>query len=152
VRKEPFCPVAFATRLAERARAAGAGTVFSLATVFACMEFESWMLACLDRLAGTPFPDGRSGIRPGTPAPEGDLERAPRDAKGWLDDHIDAGYKPTRDQEPLTRLMVNHLDAVRQRGSRSFRRLENALRLLVNAIRDNAHIVSPGSPAPSGST
>ncbi len=47
-------------------------------------------------LAGLELPDRRPGIKAGTPAPTGDLEVKPRDARGWLDKYIDAGYKPTR--------------------------------------------------------
>ena len=146
IRKEPFCAAVFAARLADWAKQAGAGSLFSLAAVFACMEFESWMLACAECLAGAPLPDGRPGIRPGATAPAGDLELHPRNAKGWLDQQMDAGYKPTRDQQPLTQLLVRHLDAVRARGLRSFRRLENAVRLLVEAVRADAPIVSPAAP------
>jgi hypothetical protein len=147
IRGEVFCPVLFGARLSAWARDTGAGSVFSAASVFACQEYESWILACAEHLAGYPLPDGRPGIRPGTTAPTGDLDRAPRDAKGWLDQHMDAGYKSTRDQEPLTRLMVDHLDTLRTRGARSFRRLENALRQLLDAVRRGAHTVSPAPPA-----
>jgi hypothetical protein len=143
IRGEDFCAVTFGSRLARWARLAGAGTGFSVATVFACQEYESWMLACADRLAGLQLPDGRPGIRPGTTAPGGDLEQAPRNAKGWLDQRIDAGYKPTRDQSSLTELMVEHLDAVRARSLRSFRRLENALAQLLNAVRTDKPVVTP---------
>jgi hypothetical protein len=146
VRKEPFCAAVFGRRLAEKARDAGAGKIFSAATVFACMEYESWLLACADRLAGLVLPDGRPGLRTGTPPPTGDIEKAPRDAKNWLADHIDDGYQQTRDQEPFTRLMVDHLDAVRARGLRSFQRLEQALRQLVEAVRTGAHVATPGPP------
>ena len=143
IRREEFCAATFGLRLAQWARGAGAGTNFSVATVFACQEYESWVLACADRLAGLPLTDGRPGLRSDTTAPEGDLERAPRDAKGWLDRHIEAGYKPTRDQRLVTELMVDHLDAVRARGMRSFQRLEKALGELVNAVRTGTPIVSP---------
>ncbi len=146
IRGEDFCAMRFAQRLGEWARAAGAGTTFSVASVFACMEFESWILASLERLAGHPLPDGRPGVRVDAQSPTGDLEANPRDAKGWLRRQIDAGYKPARDQGPLTQLMVKHLDAVRDRNMRSFRRLENALRVLLNAVRSGAHVVSPIVP------
>jgi len=147
IRGEEFCATRIAGRLGEWARAAGGGALFSVASVFACMEFESWVLACVDRLAGRPLPDGRPGLRPDAQAPAGDLERAPRDAKGSLSRQIDAGYKPTRDQGPLTQLLIEHLDAVRDRDLRSFRRLGNALRLLLGAVRSGAHVVSPSVPA-----
>jgi hypothetical protein len=149
IRGEEFCPAWFGARLGEWARAAGAGTLFSVATVFACQEYESWMLACAEQLAGQPLPDGRPGIRSGTTAPAGDLEQNPRDAKKWFRGCMDGGYKPIPDQRLLTQLMVNHLDAVRQRGLRSFRRLENALQQLVNAVRTGIHVVTPESPPPA---
>ncbi|HEV3204623.1 MAG TPA: DUF4276 family protein [Gemmataceae bacterium] len=149
IRGEKFCSFHFAARLANWSRAAGGGTLFSLASVFACMEYESWLLPSLDRLAGFPFPDGRPGIRPGTAPPEGNLEDAPRDAKGWLDKCIDAGYKPTRDQGLLTMLAINNLDLIRLRGLRSFQRLESALQQLVTAIRTGTHVATPEiSPSP----
>jgi hypothetical protein len=92
IRREDFCAARFGARLSDWARATGAGKLFSVATVFACQEYESWILACADRLAGQQLPDGRPGLRAGTVAPEGDLEVAPRGAKGWLDQHIEAGY------------------------------------------------------------
>lgn len=147
IRREEFCPVRFARRLGGQARTVGAGTTFSLATVFARQEYESWLLPCVDHLAGVPLPDGRPGIRAGVTAPEGDLEEAPRDAKRWLDGQMDGGYKETRDQEPLTQLMIHHLDAIRSRGLRSFRRLENALAQLLASLRSGRHTVTPADPA-----
>ena len=139
---QSFCAARVARELSQRARGVGAGSIFSVATVFACREYESWLIACAERLAGRPLPDGRLGLQPGTVAPAGDLEVTPRDAKGWLDQHMQSGYKPTRDQQPLTRLMVDHLDAIRRRQMRSFRRLENALQQLVNAVRSGSHIAT----------
>jgi hypothetical protein len=110
------------------------------------MEYESWIIACTERLAGQPLPDARAGIRIGSTPPTGNLEEAPRDAKKWLGERMEDGYKNTRDQEPLTRLMIHHLDAIRTRPMRSFHRLENALAQLVAAIRSGQHIVSPLPP------
>jgi hypothetical protein len=147
VRGETFCPVTFGRRLAEWARQAGAGVGFSVACVFARMEYESWVIGCADHLAGVPLPDGRPGIKAGTSPPAGDLEEAPRDAKGWLSRHIEGGYRNTRDQLPLTQLMTEHLDALRDRQIRSFLRLDNALAEITEATRTGHHIVSP-SPQP----
>src|SRR5260370_20930912 len=119
IRKEPFCAAVFGRRLADKAREAGAGKVFSVATVFASMEYESWALACAHRLAGLPFLDGRAGLRAGTTPPEGNLEAAPRDAKKWLDPAIDAGFKAKRAHEPPTRPLVDPLDAVPARNMNS---------------------------------
>jgi hypothetical protein len=149
IRGEDFCPWLFGSRLAEWARSVGGGSLFSVATVFALMEYESWLIACADRLAGQRLHDDRPGIRAGTMVPASDLEQAPRDAKGWLDGCMEEGYKNTRDQEPLTRLMLGHLDGVRARNLRGFRRLERALLQLVEAIRSNKPIVSPLPPVPA---
>lgn len=146
IRGEEFCPVRFARRLGAQARTVGAGTTFSVATVFARQEYESWVLPCVDCLAGVPLPDGRPGIRAGVTAPEGDLEEAPRDAKRWLDSQMDGGYKETRDQEPLTQLMIHHLDVIRSRSLRSFRRLENALTQILAGLRSGTHTVTPAEP------
>jgi hypothetical protein len=148
IRREEFCAAQFGARLSAWARSAGAGKLFSVASVFACQEYESWLLGCADILAGLPLPDGRPGLNSGTRGPEGDLERSPRDAKRWLDQHMEAGYKPSRDQALLTRLMVDHLDALRGRGMRSFQRLETALQQLVTAVRTGAHVVTPESASP----
>ena len=51
------------------------------------------------------------------------------------------GYKPTRDQAELTRLV--DLNMIRQQGMRSFRRLESAVGDLVKAIRCGEHAVTP---------
>ena len=150
MRGEDFCPWRFGTQLAAWSKEAGGGSLFSVASVFACMEYESWLIACADQLAGLPLPDGRPGIRVGTVAPGGNLEEAPRDAKGWLDDCMDGGYKNTRDQGPLTQLMLSHLHAVRERALRSFRRLETALHQLVQGIREGNHVATPGEPPATG--
>jgi hypothetical protein len=146
VRGEDFCPCLFGRRLAEWAKQAGGGSVFSVAVVFACMEYESWLIACADRLSSHPHPDGWPGIPPDTVVPD-EVEKAPRDAKGWLDRCMREGYKNTRDQELLTRLMIQHLDAIRGRNLRSFRRLERALCELVHGVQSGQHVVSPDPPS-----
>src|ERR1700693_504775 len=42
IRGEDFCAWRFGVRLAEWARSAGGGSLFSAAAVFACKEYESW--------------------------------------------------------------------------------------------------------------
>jgi hypothetical protein len=142
-RSRPFCAAEAAQQLAELASRAGAGTMFSLACVFAVKEYESWLIACSDHLAGRRLPGGEEGIERGTVPPEGDLELAPRDAKKWLDERMPNGYKPRRHQAALTEQMVECLDSVRHRGLRSFRRLENALKQLTEAIRTGNHVLTP---------
>jgi hypothetical protein len=139
---EPFCAMRAARHLAEEARKVGAGSVFSVAIVFACMEFESWLIAGAKSLVGRQFTDGRM-MPDRIEAIPGDPESAPRDAKGWLRGVMKAGYSPTRDQAELTRLV--DLSLVRQKGMRSFRRLERAIGELVAAIRSGEHAATPTS-------
>jgi hypothetical protein len=54
---------------------------------------------------------------------------------------MSTGYKPTRDQAELTRLI--DLDEIRSQGMRSFRRLESAVKEMVGAIRSGVHMVTP---------
>jgi hypothetical protein len=118
-----------------------------VAVVFALMEYESWLIACADHLAGLPLPDGRPGIPSGTMVPSQDLESQLRDAKRWLDRCLDEGYKNMRDQELLTRLALGHLEAIRSRPMRSFRRLESALQQLIGGIRTGNHVMTPHGPS-----
>lgn len=137
----PFCAARGAQRLVEHARTVGAGTRFSLGVVFACMEFESWLLAGVESLAGRKLCDGRIGVNPNAKPPDGDLEKSPRDAKGWLGRLMKGGYNQTRDQGDLTDMV--DLNLVRQRGLRSFVRLENAIRQIVAAMRTGNHTATP---------
>lgn len=138
---QPFCAQVAARFLANEARKAGGGSLFSVAIVFACMEFESWLIAGAPMLAGKSFADGRKELPERIEAVPADPESAPRDAKGWFRRIMKTGYKPTRDQAELTRLL--DLPAVRQRGMRSFRRLEHAVKELVEAVRCGEHRVTP---------
>src|SRR5262249_42034997 len=121
VAKTEFCAAKVARSLASEAASVGGGVRFSVAVVFARQEYESWLIAGVDSLAGKRLPDGRM-IAKHAKAPVGDLEQNPRDAKGWLNGVIEDGYKPTRDQAALTDLV--DLQAVRNRNMRSFRRFE----------------------------
>ncbi len=135
-----FCAAIVARSLASAAMQVGAGKKFSVAMVFARQEYETWLIAGASSLAGRGLPDGRL-IKSNAKAPEGDLEASPRDAKGWFDNIIEGGYKPTRDQAALTRLV--DLEVIRSRKLRSFRRLESAVSSLLEAIRHDRPIVSP---------
>lgn len=143
VRGVPFCAANVARDLAEAAKSVGAGSMFSVASIFVRQEYESWLIASLGAFLGKSFPDGREFPQDAKP-PDGDLEESPRAAKGWLSRLIDGGYKETRDQITLTRWLDFQL--VRDRGMRSFRRLESALEELVTAIRSENHIASPTRP------
>ena len=140
---EPFCAMRAARRLADEARKVGGGSLFSVAIVFACMEFESWLIAGVKSLAGKQFADGRREIPEVVQQVPRDPESAPRDAKGWFRSVMNTGYKPTRDQAELTRLV--DLNLIRQQRMRSFRRLESAVKELVNAILSGEHAVTPTS-------
>lgn len=140
-RGQPFCARIMGRDLTRRARQAGAGSVFSVACVFACQEFETWLIAGIESLAGKKLANGRIEIPSGLKTATGDLEQHPRDAKGWLNECIRGGYNPVADQEYLTRAV--DLNVVRQRRLRSFRRLESALGQLVEAVRSGKHIVTP---------
>jgi hypothetical protein len=135
-----FCAARVARSLASAAMHVGAGETFSVAIAIAMQEYETWLIAGVASLAGKRLPDGRL-IRSHAKAPEGDLEAGPRDAKGWLGTVIEGGYRPTRDQAALTRLV--DLEVIRDRRLRSFRRLECAVSSLLEAIRADRHIVSP---------
>jgi hypothetical protein len=142
---EAFCAANVARSLASEAASTGGGVKFSVAVVFARQEYESWLIAGIQSLAGKQLPDGRV-IAKDAKAPEGDLEESPRDAKGWFSGVIKGGYKPTRDQAVLTQLV--DLQAIRSRNLKSFRRLESAIAGLVSAIREEKHTATPCQPTP----
>ncbi len=135
-----FCAAVVAKSLVGAAMHVGAGKTFSVAVVFARQEYETWLIAGAASLAGRRLPDGRL-IESNAKAPDGDLELSPRDAKGWLRSRVEGGYKPTRDQATLTRVV--DLEVIGARKLRSFRRLESAVSSLREAIRCNSSIVSP---------
>jgi hypothetical protein len=139
--EKPFCAREHAKQLGLLAASIGAGTLFSMAIVFACKEYESWLIAGVESLAGKTLRDGLEGIPTGTTAPTGDLEQAPRDAKKWLSDHMKIKYRPARDQSHFTRLVS--IDLIRNRRMRSFARMENAVRQIVDSIRSGQALVSP---------
>jgi hypothetical protein len=141
VSKKPFCPLEIGHLLSEHAKKEGAGSTFSVTSVFAMKEFESWLIAGVESLAGMLLPGERQCIKAGVKAPEGDLEKSPRDAKGWLGYNSISGYKPSRDQELLTKLVS--IDLIRQRNMKSFQRLEHALEQMAKAFETGNHIVSP---------
>lgn len=130
VEEQHFCAAAIARTLARRATSAGAGTLFSFATVFVRQEYESFLIAAADQLPGL-----KSGVTlPNSP------EESPRDAKGWLRQNLVDGYNPVDRQLELTRLVK---DWTPVRSLRSFRRLEHALSELASAIATGQHVISP---------
>lgn len=126
----PFCAATAAKSMAATASTAGAGKMFSLCVVFACSEYETWLVAGAESLAGTALPAG-------TRFPEGDPESH---GKGWLEAHCD-GYRPTRDQAALTERV--NLDVIRSKKLRSFQRLEHAIEQIVEAVANGRHISTP---------
>jgi hypothetical protein len=56
---------------------------------------------------------------------------------------LPSGYKPTVDQEPLTKLLIQDLSKLRERALHSFRRLESAVEQLTHAVRTGNPIVTP---------
>jgi hypothetical protein len=133
----PFCAATAAKMMAGAAASIGAGKNFSLAVVFACVEFESWIIASTESLAGKSFDDGRLVLPANTKFPEGDPESH---GKRWFEKNC-PDYRPRRDQEPLTRLM--DLRVVQSRNLRSFSRLENAIDQLLAAMDSGRCTVSP---------
>jgi hypothetical protein len=125
-----------ARALAEAAKEAGGGKLFSVAVVFFRKEFESLLIASYPFLPGR-----REGVTP----PE-NVEVAPRGAKGWLKKHLDGGYKEAQDQVTLTRAI--NFEHLRGQSLSSFRRLEHAIAELAQAMASGQHIVSPVQPVP----
>jgi hypothetical protein len=138
---KPFCAAEVAIGLATVAKSLGAGNSFSLGVVIAQKEFESWLIAGVQSLAGKKLSHGRSGVNAGTVPPDGNLEQFPRDAKRWLAAHMAQGYKPTSDQAELSRNV--DLSVIRERNMRSFRRFEAAVLSMIGALDTGGHIVSP---------
>ncbi len=142
VKGQPFCAMRAAQRLAAEAMTVGAGAQFSVAIVFACMEFESWLIAGVPSLVNQPFTDGRKEISELPSRIPDNPEQIPRDAKGWFRRVMRTGYSATRDQAELTRLV--DLNAIRAHPSmRSFQRMESAIKEVVDAIREGSHAVTP---------
>jgi hypothetical protein len=132
-----FCASTAAKSLAAAAAESGAGKMFSLAVVFACEEYETWLVAGARSLMGQRLKDGRPALRPNTTLPAGDFERH---AKRWLKQNC-PNYRPASDQSALTELL--DLACVREQGLRSFRRFEHAIDQLLNAIAGGSHICTP---------
>ncbi|MCY2954652.1 MAG: DUF4276 family protein [Planctomycetota bacterium] len=139
----PFCAAVAAKDLVSQARSlAQAGSAYSLAVVFACMEYESWLIAGVSSLAGKALRDGRPGVRPNTQPPPNNLEREKRGAKQWLAEHMQTGYNEPLDQAPLTEMVDFGLIRTRVE-MRSFRRLEHAIEQLIDANRSGFHVATP---------
>ena len=134
----PFCAAKAANLMAQAATKIGAGKNFSLAVVFACVEYETWIIAGTESLKAKLFKDGRPILPRNIPFPEGDPESH---GKGWLERNCLAGYRPHRDQRPLTELL--DLGIVRSKRLRSFSRLDHAIEQILQAVNSNAFIATP---------
>jgi hypothetical protein len=106
-------------------------------------EYETMALSIAQALAGKTLtlPTGELQIASSVPTltdPE-----APRDAKGWVKEHLFEGrtYKPTTHQLPLTRLM-NPAD-LRAANLSSYRRLERGLDHLARNVLTGGVAVYP---------
>lgn len=133
-----FCARYAASALAEESRSSRVGNQYSLATVFAMKEFETWLLGGVESLRGKPLADGRGTVPTNVVCPNIDLENK-RDAKGQLK-RIIPGYDQSLDQIVLAREV--DLAAVRNR-CRSFRRFCSAVQQLSDAIRSGVCVVTP---------
>ncbi len=141
--KEPppiDCPVFAASNLVEIASRAGAGKTFSLAVVFAMQEVETWMIAGASSIQQ----NDKSYVyrlRKKTEFPTGNLEEAPRNAKGWLKYNFENGYTETTDLAKLVKLV--DIAQIRGKKLRSFQRIENAVAQICAAVVTGVHIATP---------
>jgi hypothetical protein len=133
-----FCAATAAKSMAAAAVSSGAGKVLSLSVVFACSEYETWLVAGAESLAGRKLADGRLALPPNVQFPVGDPESH---GKGWLEQNCPS-YRPTRDQMALTELL--DFQVVRASHLRSFQRLEHAIEQLLEAVAGGSHIATPG--------
>lgn len=132
-----FCAATAASAMAVAAADAGAGHTFSLAVVFACVEYETWIVAGAESLAGKSLKDGRPTLPFDVKFPTGVPEAH---GKRWLQRHC-PGYRPARDQGLLTELL--DLNDVRAKKLRSFARLEHAVTQLLEAAESGAFVATP---------
>jgi hypothetical protein len=132
-----FCAATAAKSMAGAAVSAGAGKLFSISVVFVCPEYETWLVAGAESLAGRKLEDGRLALPRDFQFPVGDPESH---AKGWLQKHC-PGYRPSRDQASLTELL--DLQVVRSKKLRSFQRLEHAIEQLADAAGRGSHVSTP---------
>ncbi|MDQ6631021.1 MAG: DUF4276 family protein [Verrucomicrobiota bacterium] len=134
-----FCPATAAKLMATEAIEAGAGKTFSLAIVFACVEYESWLVAGVESLVGKTFKDGRPALASNVKEAIGEPESH---GKKWLERNS-PGYRPARDQSLLTELV--DFSVVRKKNLRSFARLENALNELQKANESGVFVSTPSA-------
>jgi hypothetical protein len=107
--------------------------------VIANREYEAWFLASLPSLVGKQITDYLT--LPPDMVFVGDPESI-RDVKGWFSRQLPPGkaYKETEHQAPMTRLIDLQ---IARNGSRSFRRVTNAIHQLLSAISSGTAVVTP---------
>lgn len=128
--KKNFCPVEIGRFMIEQAmQKTRAGRTYSLSVVFACQEFESWILAGVPELA-----EQTTGEL---------LEMQPRNAKNRIRELTGQVYHETQDQVKYARKIDIEALMQREPKMRSFLRLENALRELGESVRNGVLICSP---------
>ncbi len=132
-----FCAATAAKSMAAAALSVGAGKTFTLSVVFACSEYETWLIAGVESLAGRHLGDGRLVVPSKVKFPAGDPESH---GKRWLEENC-VNYRPTRDQSALTELL--DFQFVRANKLRSFTRLEHALDELIEAVAKDKHVSTP---------
>ena len=132
-----FCAATAAKLMAAAAARTGAGKLFSLCIVFACSEYETWLVAGAESFAGRALNDGRIILPAQVKLPSSDHELR---GKGWLEQNC-VNYRPTRDQGALTELL--DFQFVRAKRLRSFARLEHTIEQLLEAIAKGRHISTP---------
>lgn len=131
------CPKTLAPTFAARVRANG--TRKPVAIVFAKSEYEAWLIASIESIAGKQI-KGSSGIIAGA-VPPASCESI-KNPKVWLEKHFrhPQAYKETLHQAPMSALINPTLAIAR---SRSFRRLVHAVSQLVDSIQNGQSPVSP---------
>jgi hypothetical protein len=134
-----FCAYRVGAQLASAARDVGAGAGFSVATVFAMKEFESWIISGIEGIRGVALASDRGKVDLTVSYPVGKEVENTRGAKELLVKQVPE-YKPSLDQA----ILAANLDLYRAiERSRSCRRLSDALLMLISATRKNSPVLSP---------
>jgi hypothetical protein len=131
------CAATTSGDLANRVRAIG--VIVPVVIVLAKCEYEAWLVASIQSIAGKQL-GGRPGIIAEATPP--DQPEAVLNPKAWLSERMPRGraYKETEDQAPMT----SSLDLqVVLNSCRSFRRLRNGVQQLVQAVDTGNVIVTP---------
>lgn len=131
------CSPALAKLLARRVQAIRPRK--PVVVVVARWEYEAWFLASVETIAGKEI-KGLPGLTIGSRY-EGDVESLPS-PKGWIEARFPPGrkYSETRDQAPMTRMLDFDMAEAR---SRSFRRLKNALKQILDAYTEGQIVITP---------